>query len=66
MTVASGAAAAVMVVVAGATAELAAEGDLGALVQLATAGVAGLATFLAAARALAVQDLSVFRRLLPG
>ena len=66
VTVASGAAAAVMVVVAGATAGLAAEGDLGALVQLATAGVAGLATFLAAARVLAVQDLSVFRRLLPG
>jgi putative peptidoglycan lipid II flippase len=66
VTLASGVAAAVMVVVAGATAALAVEGDLGALVQLATAGVAGLAAFLVAARGLAVQDLSVFRRLLPG
>jgi putative peptidoglycan lipid II flippase len=66
VALASGAAAAVMVVVANACAGLAAEGDLGALVQLAAGGAAGLAAFLAAARALAVQDLSVFRRLLPG
>jgi putative peptidoglycan lipid II flippase len=39
-------------------------GDLRALVQLAVGGAVGLAAFLGAARAFAVEDLSLFTRLL--
>jgi putative peptidoglycan lipid II flippase len=43
-----------------------APGGVRSLVQLAAGGAAGLAAFLAVARALRVEDLSLFRRLLPG
>ncbi|MFL5821519.1 MAG: murein biosynthesis integral membrane protein MurJ [Solirubrobacteraceae bacterium] len=66
VVLASCAAAAAMVAVAKAAGGLGTGDDLRALVQLAAGGAAGLAVFLAVARALAVEDLSVFRRLLPG
>jgi hypothetical protein len=40
-------------------------GGVRSLVQLAVGGAVGLATFLAAARLVGVEDLSLFRRLLP-
>ncbi|MGH9226738.1 MAG: murein biosynthesis integral membrane protein MurJ [Acidimicrobiales bacterium] len=39
--------------------------DLRALIQVAVGGVAGVAAFVAAARALGVEDLSLFTRLIP-
>jgi putative peptidoglycan lipid II flippase len=66
VTLASAAAAAAMLAAARGVGGLAGPGDVRALLELAAGGAAGLVVFLAAARALRVEDLAVFRRLLPG
>ena len=65
ITVASAVSAATMVLAVWAVSSWIGPGDLRALVQLALGGVAGALSFLAAARALGVEDLSLLTRLLP-
>lgn len=51
---------------AGAVAALVAPGDVRALTTLAAGGLAGLVAFLIVGRALAIEDLALLRRVLPG
>ena len=62
--VASAAAAAVMLAALGLITAVS-RGDVRAVLQLVVGGGAGLATYIVAARALGVQELSLFARLLP-
>ena len=66
VVLATAAAAGVMAGVARGVHGVTSPGDVRALAQLALGGGAGLGVFLAVARALGVEDLAVFRRLLPG
>lgn len=65
IAIASAAAAAAMVLSLWAVSAVVRPGDARAIVQLAAAGAAGLATFVGVARALAVEDLSLLSRLVP-
>jgi putative peptidoglycan lipid II flippase len=66
VTAASGVAAGAMVGVAALVRAGVDPGEGRALLELGLAGLAGLGVFLALARALAVEDLALLRRLLPG
>jgi putative peptidoglycan lipid II flippase len=64
--VAGTAAALAMAAAAAAAAAVVAPGDVRALAALAAGGLAGLVAFLVAGRVLAIEDLALLRRVLPG